>query len=45
MIKKINGYKGYFISDAGKVYSNLGRGNRNKNKRRNNESRYFKTRG
>lgn len=32
MIKKINGYKGYFISDAGKVYSNLGRGNRNKNK-------------
>jgi hypothetical protein len=28
MIKEINGYTGYFISDDGKVYCNLGRGNR-----------------
>ena len=28
MIKKIKDYNGYFISDDGKVYCNLGRGNR-----------------
>ena len=32
MIKAIEGYTGYFISDDGKVYCNLGKGNRNKNK-------------
>lgn len=32
MIKKIDDYKGYFISDNGKVYCNLGKGNRDKNK-------------
>lgn len=32
MIKEINNYKGYFISDDGKVYSNLGRGNRRNGK-------------
>ena len=32
MIKEINDYKGYFISDDGRVYCNLGQGNRNKNK-------------
>ena len=32
MIKPIKDYKGYFISDDGKVYCNLGRGNRDKNK-------------
>lgn len=32
VIKEINGFKGYFISDNGKVYSNLGKGNRNKEK-------------
>lgn len=28
IIKQIKNYEGYFISDDGKVYSNLGRGNR-----------------
>lgn len=28
MIKPIEDFEGYFISDDGKVYSNLGRGNR-----------------
>ena len=32
MIKPIIGFTGYFISDDGKVYCNLGKGNRNKNK-------------
>ena len=32
MIKEINDYKGYFISDDGRVYCNLGQGNRNKDK-------------
>ena len=32
MIKPIPDYTGYFISDDGKVYCNLGKGNRNKNK-------------
>lgn len=32
MVKEINNCKGYFISDDGKVYCNLGRGNRDKNK-------------
>ena len=31
MIKPIEGYTGYFISDDGIVYCNLGKGNRNKN--------------
>jgi hypothetical protein len=31
-IKKIEGYTGYFIATNGKVYCNLGKGNRNKNK-------------
>lgn len=33
MIKPIKGYDGYFISDEGKVYCNLGKGNRDKSKR------------
>lgn len=32
MIKEIEDFKGYFISDDGKVYCNLGKGNRDKNK-------------
>lgn len=32
MIKPIINYQGYFISDDGKVFCNLGKGNRNKNK-------------
>lgn len=32
MLKPIENYKGYFISDDGVVYCNLGRGNRNKDK-------------
>lgn len=32
MIKPINGFTGYFISDEGKVYSGLGQGNRDKTK-------------
>lgn len=28
MLKPINDFEGYFISDNGKVYSNLGKGNR-----------------
>lgn len=32
MIKPINDYNGYFISDDGKVYCNLGIGNRHKDK-------------
>lgn len=32
MIKPVDKYKGYFVSDDGKIYSNLGRGNRNKDK-------------
>ena len=32
MIKEINGFKGYFISSEGKVFCNLGKGNRDKNK-------------
>lgn len=32
MIKPINDFEGYFISDDGKVYSNLGRGNRRNGK-------------
>lgn len=32
IIKEIIDFKGYFISDDGKVYCNLGKGNRNKNK-------------
>lgn len=32
MIKEIIDYKGYFISDDGKVYCNLGKGNRDKEK-------------
>ncbi len=32
MIKPIIDYKGYFISDDGNVYCNLGQGNRNRNK-------------
>lgn len=31
-IKKIEGFKGYFIATNGKVYCNLGRGNRNRDK-------------
>ena len=33
MIKEISDFKGYFISDDGKVYCNLGRGNRRKTDR------------
>ena len=32
IIKEVIDYKGYFISDNGKVYCNLGQGNRNKEK-------------
>lgn len=32
MIKPINDFDGYYISDNGDVYCNLGKGNRNKNK-------------
>lgn len=32
MIKPIPDYTGYFVSDDGKVYCNLGKGNRNKNR-------------
>lgn len=32
MLKAIENYTGYFISDDGKVYCNLGRGNRDKAK-------------
>ena len=32
MLKPIENYKGYFVSDDGKVYCNLGRGNRDRNK-------------
>lgn len=32
ILKGIIGYTGYFISDDGKVYCNLGKGNRDKNK-------------
>lgn len=32
MLKEIIGFKGYFISSEGKVYCNLGKGNRDKNK-------------
>ena len=32
MIKPIEGYTGYFISNDGKVYCNLGKGNRDKTK-------------
>lgn len=32
MIKPIPDYDGYFISDTGKVYCNLGRGNRDRTK-------------
>ena len=28
MVKEIDGFTGYFISDDGKVYCNLGKGNR-----------------
>lgn len=28
MIKEIDGFTGYFVSDEGKVYCNLGKGNR-----------------
>ena len=31
-IKKIRDFTGYYISDDGKVYCNLGRGNRDKSK-------------
>ena len=31
-LKPINDFAGYFISNEGKVYCNLGKGNRNKNK-------------
>lgn len=31
MLKEIEDFKGYFISDEGKVFCNLGQGNRNKN--------------
>lgn len=33
MLVNIPGFDGYFVADNGKVYSNLGRGNRNRNKR------------
>jgi hypothetical protein len=32
IIKELINYKGYFVSSNGKVYCNLGKGNRNKNK-------------
>lgn len=32
MLKPIQGFTGYFISDDGKVFCNLGKGNRDKNK-------------
>lgn len=32
MIKPIEDFTGYFVSNNGKVYCNLGKGNRNKNK-------------
>lgn len=32
MIKRIDGFCGYFISDEGKVYCNLGKGNRRNGK-------------
>lgn len=32
MIKSIENYTGYFVSDDGKIYCNLGKGNRDKNK-------------
>lgn len=32
MIKPIEGFTGYFVSDDGEVYSNLGRGNRRNGK-------------
>lgn len=31
-LKSIIGFTGYFISNDGKVFCNLGKGNRNKNK-------------
>lgn len=33
MLKQIKGYDGYFVSDDGIVYSNLGQGNRNRENR------------
>lgn len=33
MLVQIDGFDGYFVSDDGRVYSNLGQGNRNRNKR------------
>lgn len=33
MIIKIEGFDGYYISNSGKVYCDLGRGNRDRNKR------------
>ena len=32
MLKEIKDFKGYFICDNGKIYSNVGKGNRQKNK-------------
>lgn len=32
MLKAVENYTGYFISDDGKVYCNLGKGNRDKAK-------------
>ena len=32
MIKEINGFPGYFVSDTGYVFCNLGKGNRDKTK-------------
>lgn len=32
MLKAIKDYTGYFISDEGKVFCNLGKGNRNRNR-------------
>ena len=32
IIKEVFDFKGYFVSNLGKVYCNLGRGNRDKNK-------------
>lgn len=33
MMKQVKGYDGYFVSDDGIVYSNLGQGNRNRENR------------
>lgn len=33
MLKRLKNYEGYFVSDDGQIYSNLGQGNKNKDNR------------